>query len=243
MLKWLLALCILSTVFGCSTANDNSYNRALRLEKNGASQTEVLSAYEAALKEVRNDTEKAMVLSSRGRAFFDYRLYKKALDDLNKSSNLQPEHAYTKYMIGLTLGRLGRFDEALTKFNNAINLQSDNAQFYYGKSLALTASGKNAEALEAINEALKLAPNPIRSHYFKGLILSKLNKQEEAIKEFSNTEIRTVIGKDNTQKKIYFDGSKEFERNKDNTKTLNSSYWHYGGRWLPGEVEADYKDS
>ncbi len=82
---------------------------------------------------------------------------------------------------GITLCRLGRYDEALAAFEKSLAVSSRNARAWYNKGLTLASLGRLAEAVSAYDVALNLDD----AHPFiwlqKGIALAALGSHDAAL--------------------------------------------------------------
>ena len=58
-------------------------------------------------------------LYSFGCAHYNSGQYRDALSALEKAVELNPQHGYSRYHLGLTLGELGQYEAALRQLNEA----------------------------------------------------------------------------------------------------------------------------
>ena len=71
----------------------------------------------------------------------------------------------TRVNRGLTLQRLGRFDDALASYNGALNLNSRFLYALYNKGLVLRKLGRSKEAVASLREAVAVQPSYADGHY------------------------------------------------------------------------------
>jgi Flp pilus assembly protein TadD len=93
----------------------------------------------------------------RNNLAFSYMLQHQWLDaesELRTALNLSPRFTRARVNLGVTLGRLGRFDESLAQFKEVLPL----ANAYYNLGLLYKAQDLQAEALAAFEQALSIEP-------------------------------------------------------------------------------------
>ena len=69
---------------------------------------------------------------------------------------------------GLTLGKLGRYEEAIIAFEQVVHLDPDQFDAFYHKGIALAKLGRYEEAIDAYDEALHLDPRDRDTYEMKG---------------------------------------------------------------------------
>ena len=86
---------------------------------------------------------------------------------------------------GITLGKLGKYEEALDAFNKAIEINPQYDLAWYNKGVTLGELGRQEEALDAYNKAIEIDPQDASAWYNKGVILGELGRQEEALDAYN----------------------------------------------------------
>ena len=85
------------------------------------------------------------------------------------------------YNKGVTLGKLGRYEEAIKCFDKVLEIAPKNALVWNSKGLALHNLGRYEEAIKCFDKALEIEPKNALTWNNKGLALHNLGRYEEAI--------------------------------------------------------------
>jgi tetratricopeptide (TPR) repeat protein len=84
--------------------------------------------------------------------------FAEALDDINRSVELDPTEVTALSHQGNVLFALNRFDEAAAVYQRTLKLQPDEASVWNNLGKSLDATGRTAEALDAFRRATELQP-------------------------------------------------------------------------------------
>ena len=82
---------------------------------------------------------------------------------------------------GLSLNKIGRYQEALACYERAIASVPDDSFLWRGKGAALEHLGRNTEALACFEQAIKVDPTDAVAWNCKGAVLGQIGRFEEAI--------------------------------------------------------------
>ncbi len=89
--------------------------------------------------------------------------------------------------MGITLKKLGRFDEAEASYKQAIALKPDYAEAYYNLGIMLLELGRLDEAEVSFRQAKVLKLNFAPMHYNLGIALQEQGRFEEAVTSYKQT--------------------------------------------------------
>jgi tetratricopeptide (TPR) repeat protein len=108
----------------------------------------------------------------------------RAIESTAMARKLEPDRPAVRYSAGMTLFRIGRYDEARQELEKAIELQptSDEATRLLGR--VLMRQGRIEEGLAQFNKALAIRPNSIPLHTEMGLALFNASRYKEALEAF-----------------------------------------------------------
>jgi tetratricopeptide (TPR) repeat protein len=120
----------------------------------------------------------------RAIAYFERGDYEKALEDLDKFLELNPDHASAWDNRGVTLERLGRYEEALGSYDKAIELNPTHANAWYNRGVTLESLGRHEEALSSYDKAIELNPTDASAWNNRGVTLERLGRYEEALSSY-----------------------------------------------------------
>jgi tetratricopeptide (TPR) repeat protein len=82
---------------------------------------------------------------------------------------------------GISLGRLGRYEEAIACFDKALEINPNFAMAWSEKGVCLNNLAKHDQAIECYNKSLEINPNELKPWFCKGVSLAILGKKEQAI--------------------------------------------------------------
>ncbi|MFH1227638.1 MAG: tetratricopeptide repeat protein, partial [Planctomycetota bacterium] len=82
---------------------------------------------------------------------------------------------------GVTLEKLGQYEEALSAYEDTLKIDQKCRDAWYNKGIILDKLNKRYEALSAYDEALKIDPKYESALINKSIVLCKLNKYQEAL--------------------------------------------------------------
>ncbi|MGC4404400.1 tetratricopeptide repeat protein [Methyloversatilis sp. MC4-4] len=88
----------------------------------------------------------------------DERLHNDALHAFQRSVELAPDDAVSRYNFGFLLHRRGELEHALAQMTAAVGLRPALDQAWYGCGLLLSELGRAHEAVEALKRAVELQP-------------------------------------------------------------------------------------
>lgn len=110
-------------------------------------------------------------------------LYGEAIEEFNRSIELDPNNPIPYYMRGYVYARLAMYREAILDFNKAIELDPDDSDAFYNRGNMYRQLGKNESAIADYTRAIEL--NSANSSYFhnRGLLLGEMGRINESIKD------------------------------------------------------------
>lgn len=110
-------------------------------------------------------------------------LYGEAIEEFNRSIELDPNNPIPYYMRGYVYARLAMYREAILDFNKAIELDPSDADAFYNRGNMYRQLGENESAIADYTKAIEL--NSQKDAYFhnRGLLLGEMGRIEESIKD------------------------------------------------------------
>lgn len=123
--------------------------------------------------------------NGRGYYLFNQAKYNEAINDFNKSIELDPDDAHAYNLRGMVYMNNDRNNEAIDDFNKAIDLAPGNADTYVNRGWVYMNEGKNNEALEDYNKAIELDPEYEVAYNNRGIYFIHENRNDEAIRDFN----------------------------------------------------------
>ncbi|TRZ90245.1 MAG: tetratricopeptide repeat protein [Methanosarcinales archaeon] len=91
------------------------------------------------------------------------------------------KNAQEWYNKGITLGKLGKYDEAIKCYDKAIEIDPEDLDTWNNKGVALFNLGKYDEAIECYDKSIEINPEHVLAWILKGLVLEYYKKYDEAI--------------------------------------------------------------
>ncbi|MBN1516768.1 tetratricopeptide repeat protein [Candidatus Sumerlaeota bacterium] len=113
---------------------------------------------------------RSIVHNHRGMAWFVLSDYEKAIEDFNRSLELNAQNYRALNHRGLSFRVLGRHEEALQDFDASIVLNGGQVNAYYVRALIHFDLQDYASALESCERALNLRPDYVPAKRLKGMI-------------------------------------------------------------------------
>lgn len=157
---------------------DKAIDKALALEKRG----DVKGALKILNEAVKLYPDNQFVLVNRGNIYNDYlKDYERAIEDYNKTIELNPKFSWPYLNRAIAYGRLKRWEEAIVDYGRAIELDANYASAYNGRAWSYCQIGKFEAALPDANKALELKPNEANFFDTRATAFAGLNRYEEAI--------------------------------------------------------------
>jgi tetratricopeptide (TPR) repeat protein len=134
-----------------------------------------------------NDGLKTMDLYfHRGAAFISISKYKKAVKDLSKAIELQPEKAELFFYRGYAYTELDKSESAIADFSQAITLKPDYAEAYYNRGAIRIDLQLYDEGLDDLEESQHLGGDKLNISFNKAIITFEKGNYEDAINLFND---------------------------------------------------------
>ncbi|KAB2903497.1 MAG: tetratricopeptide repeat protein [Anaerolineae bacterium] len=130
---------------------------------------------------IKADETHAAAYNGRAAAYNAVRQHQKALDDVNKAIELNPEVPKYYRNRSLALSGLRRHEEALADDQKGLELEPSSSRVWSSYGMTLLALGRFDEARAAVEKALELRPNEAHYLYQLGVIASQAGNLEAAL--------------------------------------------------------------
>jgi tetratricopeptide (TPR) repeat protein len=85
---------------------------------------------------------------------------------------------------GLSLFKLGRYEEAISFFDRAISIKSDYYEAWYNRGICLFRLGRYEEAIRSYDEVVNIKSDHYEAWCNRGVCLFRLGRYEEAIRSY-----------------------------------------------------------
>jgi Tfp pilus assembly protein PilF len=110
--------------------------------------------------------------------------FSQALNDYEKSLELNPNNSYTLNNRGYTFNLMEEYEKAIIDFDRAIELEPEHAYPYNNRGLAKIKLGRTEEGLLDIDKSLELDQNNSYAHMNLGVHFYDLCEYEKALEKF-----------------------------------------------------------
>ncbi|MBR5913539.1 MAG: tetratricopeptide repeat protein [Selenomonadaceae bacterium] len=121
-----------------------------------------------------------------GQKIYNNNDFEKAILKFNEVIELNPNHAETYNLLGMSYYRLGKFEKAVENYTKAIELNPKNASNYSGRGFSYEELGKYEEALADFQEAGRVFPNYRHIGKIISNIYFKMGRYEESLAEITD---------------------------------------------------------
>jgi tetratricopeptide (TPR) repeat protein len=126
--------------------------------------------------------------SAREHLIEGYRLYRlkrysKALDEFNRSIELNAKNPEAYYWRGSTLINQGRLENALEDFRQAVKLKPDYAEAYDLLGWLFDRLGDPDKGIESLSKSIAMRPDNGWAYYQRGRMLFKKGDRDHALKD------------------------------------------------------------
>lgn len=122
----------------------------------------------------------------RDRQVYEPDKYVRALEEFNKSLEINPENADIWSYKGSALYILGRYEEALGAFDKSLQINPKNENVWSFKGSTLYMLNKPEKALKAFDKALQKNPNKLEAWFNKGSVLFELGRYKQSLSAVEN---------------------------------------------------------
>jgi membrane associated rhomboid family serine protease/Flp pilus assembly protein TadD len=117
-------------------------------------------------------------------AYYDLEQYDQAEKELKRVLEIQPQHPWARYQLGMSLLHEGRAPEAQHLFSDRIATNANDAEAHYGLAVVLADEENAPAAIQEYMRAAQLAPEMEGVEYEIGNLYVKLKRYDDAIAAF-----------------------------------------------------------
>ena len=143
------------------------------------------------------DTDEALTYLNAGNDFYDQGLYKEAIGQYRKATEINPEYAAAYNNWGLALSAQKLYGEAIGQYRKATEIKPDYVYAYNNWGNALSAQKQYEEAKDIYQRAKQADPDDAYSYHNlaflldrQGLYKAGLQEWQEARKAYERTKIK-----------------------------------------------------
>lgn len=123
------------------------------------------------------------VYLKRAQIFLKHKLYKRALKDINKCLELNPNNWNAKYLGAYIYQLQGRDEEAITRYRHLLSVKPDNILAHINLGTLLRKKHQYKLAESHYRKAVGINYYSLKAHYNLANVLVDQQKSEEALKE------------------------------------------------------------
>lgn len=123
----------------------------------------------------------------RGRAWAAQKRYGKAVADLGRAIELDPDNAAAHYVRGVVWDELGEYDKAIADYTRVIKFNPEFAVAYHNRGVAWASKGDYDKAIADYTRAIERAPERAPTYYNRGRAWSDKGEHDKAIADFERT--------------------------------------------------------
>jgi tetratricopeptide (TPR) repeat protein len=127
----------------------------------------------------------AALLTDRGIAYSDKKLFDRAIADFDAALKIDTDHALAFANRAIAYHRKNDYDRAIADYDEAIRLDTEDPDTYRNRGLAFYRKGKYERTIEDDDRAIKLRPDFAEAYYDRGRAHYKLDDNSEALADFS----------------------------------------------------------
>ncbi|MGR3279157.1 tetratricopeptide repeat-containing S1 family peptidase [Acaryochloris marina NIES-2412] len=179
-----------------------------------------LERYREALKSINRAlelSERAAFYTNRGVTFKDMKEYPKALSDLSKAIEINPNDALAYTNRGATFNDMKEYPKALDDLSKAIEINPNLADAYINRGNAFNATKEYSKALNAYNKAIEVSPNYALAYNNRGAAFNGMKEYPKALDDLSKAiEINPNLAD------AYINRGNAFNATKEYSKALNA---------------------
>jgi tetratricopeptide (TPR) repeat protein len=133
-----------------------------------------------------NSPEESGSQKHRDRQVYEPDRYVRALEEFDKSLEINPNDADIWSYKGSALYILGRYEEALDSFDKSLVINPKNENVWSFKGSTLYMLDRPEKALKAFDKALQKNPNKLEAWFNKGSILFELGRYKQSLSAVEN---------------------------------------------------------
>ncbi|MDD5595560.1 MAG: tetratricopeptide repeat protein [Candidatus Omnitrophica bacterium] len=134
---------------------------------------------------VTRGNPKSSFYSLRGLSYFMQHKENRAMLDLNKALQLNPNDARGFNVRGLFSAYKGNYDQAISDFSRAIEIDHNFSNAYINRGLAYFQKGNYEQAVSDYTKAIDLNPNYANAYINRGITYDKKESYDQAISDYT----------------------------------------------------------
>ena len=126
-----------------------------------------------------------LIYHNRGAAYGRLGNYGKAIEDCDRTIEINPGYAEAYLNRGAAYAHLGNHKQAIKDYSEAIRLKVDSDKNYYDRGTLYAKDGQYQLAIEDFNQALRLKPNYTKAYNNRGLTYMQMGIYQKALEDFN----------------------------------------------------------
>ena len=120
----------------------------------------------------------------RGNAYFNLKEYESAIEDYEKTIELNPENVAAYFNRGILYFEQGKYELAIKDYEKAIQLNPD-FKTYNNRGVSYSTLGKYNLAIQDYTKSIELNPEDVFAYGNRGKIYDELEKNDLAIQDYT----------------------------------------------------------
>jgi len=193
LIEWALRTCPLilaatiflpSSVIAITLAETSSPSEAFHQGLHFLNKEE-FSAAAAAFTESLKSGDRPEVLAARAEAYYHLRYYDRALEDISRSLQLDPNSDYSYILRAAIYDRIGKIQNAIDDLTFAININPQRSISYRMRGAGYLSTGQNEKALDDLNRAIVLGERSPAVYENRVLAYEALGRYDEAVRDLT----------------------------------------------------------
>ncbi len=127
----------------------------------------------------------AIAYSNRGNLFYDQGKYKRAIEDYDRSLEIDPDAARTVYNKGGAYHYIGQSRRAIELYTKAIELDPKPDEFYFNRGTTYSQIKEYDLAIDDYTKTISISPNHFKAYVNRGNAYVWKGQREEGLKNYA----------------------------------------------------------
>jgi tetratricopeptide (TPR) repeat protein len=157
----------------------NDYKRAIALSPQSKNKIEPLLTKVVVLLD-----KDALIYAEKARSYLETGEFTEALVWLNKTIEMNPDHAWSYFRRGFVYQAWQQYDKALAEYNEAVSLKNNEVQFYFQRAIVAQYLGDYTKALAELQIVLNFNAFSHAAYHRQGLVYYAQKDYYKAIESY-----------------------------------------------------------
>ena len=151
---------VFAIAIGCGSNDaEKYYNQGKEYSFDLGDQHNAITSYGKALESNPDEWLLTNIYLNRGIAYYELEDYEEAIEDFNRSIDVDPNYALAFNIRAMAYNQVERWGEALTDLDKAIELDPSSALYYKNRGSLYHQFGYFDSAITNYDKALQISPN------------------------------------------------------------------------------------